>query len=135
MSVVTSWLHHGYIMVTSWLHHGTSLLHPGYIMVISWVHHRHIMVSSWLHCGYITVASQLHRGYIMVTCPSLCSVCFSWYTPSCVRANKIQMLWATMLQTNWPICDNCIYQESIKPVKSAQYPPDIICMATEAFHE
>ena len=42
-------------------------------------------------------------------------------------SQQIRTDMATMLLTNWPICDDCmqcIYQESIKPVKSAQYAPD-----------
>ena len=124
------WLHHSCILVTSWLHRGYIMrLHHGYIMVTSWLHRGYIVVTSWLHHGYIVVTSRLHRGYITVTLglyrgyivvtdSSLCSThlwFFSWSTPSCVKASTIRMAMGyTMLQTNWPRCDDCmqsIYQE------------------------
>ena len=81
-------------------------------VVTSWLHHGYIMVTSWLHHGYQSIP-MLHKP-----------VCFSWSTPSCVTANKFVQLWATMLPTNWPVCDDCmqcIYQKCIKSVKPAQY--------------
>ena len=71
--------------------------------------------------------------------PCVTNVClfFLVHTLLCDSQQFIQ-LWATMLPTRCPVCDycmQCIYQESIKPVKPAQYAPDIICIATEALRE
>ena len=45
---------------------------------MSVVNHGYIMVTSWLHHDYLSIL-------VLQT-----SVCFSWSTPSCVRANKIR---------------------------------------------